>query len=286
MQRKHARLSSDRKRTQESPSAACHTAVRLGDETLDLVVADEDEGAAKSAQHVGAEALEHGTNALRLDDLRGAVQGALIEPLVAWLLGLHLKATANGVEGVRNEASNDGSGLGDGELGQEPHDTLVVLERVDGLERVEDAEVRAAIRDDANHRDAKTAVHGEDTAIGGGLHEAVDKAVELRLARANIRCKAGTCIVKRIDNGERAGAGEAAGGNVGKEELGEVSLRVVFGEKCLDRVLEREVEGLGREVPDDVDGVATPARVARTCRCKQMREDGQHEEWRQRDRVT
>lgn len=35
-------------------------------------------------------------------------------------------------------------------------------------------------------------------------------------------------------------------------------MRVVAREHVLDRVLEREVEGLGREVPDDVGEVAAP----------------------------
>merc|ERR1712167_338743 len=44
------------------------------------------------------------------------------------------------------------------------------------------------------------------------------------------------------------------------EELPEVGLRAVLGEELLDAVLERQVEGLGREVTNDVRQVTTPER--------------------------
>merc|ERR1712205_127360 len=51
-------------------------------DALDLVVAHEHKRATEGAQHVGAEALEHGAHALVLGDLDGAVQGALVQPLI------------------------------------------------------------------------------------------------------------------------------------------------------------------------------------------------------------
>ena len=55
--------------------------------------------------------------------------------------------------------------------------------------------------------------------------------------------------VEGIHDEEGPGAGHAARGHVDREELPEVRLGVVAREHVLDRVLEREVEGLRREVP-------------------------------------
>mmetsp|Transcript_20190 Transcript_20190/g.65806 ORF Transcript_20190/g.65806 Transcript_20190/m.65806 type:complete len:270 (+) Transcript_20190:99-908(+) len=196
----------------------------LSHQLLDLVVADEHERTAKGAQHVGAKALEHGANALLLHHLDRAVRGALVQPLLRGLLRLHLQAAADRVEGVRDEAGDDGGGLRDRKLGREADETRVVLERVDRLERVEDAEIRAAVEDDADDRDAEAAVHGHDAAGLDGLRQAVDEALKLRLARAHVRREPGARVVERVDDRERAGAGQAAGRNVGREKLTEVGL--------------------------------------------------------------
>ena len=66
---------------------------------------------------------------------------------------------------------------------------------------------------------AGAGVHGEEAARLDSLHEAVGEALELRGARANVRGEAGTRIVERVDDGERAGTGEAARGHVGRKEL-------------------------------------------------------------------
>ena len=56
-------------------------------------------------------------------------------------------------------------------------------------------------------------------------------------------------VVEGVDEGERHGAGDAAGEDVLAELLGVA--RVLGGaERSLDRVLEREVQGLRGEVPE------------------------------------
>ena len=52
-------------------------------------------------------------------------------------------------------------------------------------------------------------VHAKEAALGHGLGQAVEEAGELRVARADVRGKAGTRVVERVHNGQRAGAGEA-----------------------------------------------------------------------------
>ena len=112
--------------------------------------------------------LEHRAHPLVADDLDRAVERAIVQPLVRWLLCLHLQATADGVERVGDEARHDRGELRDAELGGEADDALLLLERVLLLERIEDAEVRAAVRDDPDDRH-REACGGKGAEARGGL---------------------------------------------------------------------------------------------------------------------
>merc|ERR1719164_393370 len=68
-------------------------------------------------------------------------------------------------------------------------------------------------------------------------------------------------VVERVDDAQRERAGEAARGHVDREEAREVGLGRELGEHRLDRVLERKVERLRREVAHDVHEVAAPERA-------------------------
>lgn len=61
------------------------------------------------------------------------------------LLGLHLKATADGVERVRGIPGRDGHRLRDPELGEETLEALVILEGVLLAKRVVQPEVHATV---------------------------------------------------------------------------------------------------------------------------------------------
>mmetsp|Transcript_40916 Transcript_40916/g.128189 ORF Transcript_40916/g.128189 Transcript_40916/m.128189 type:complete len:335 (-) Transcript_40916:2-1006(-) len=226
---------------------------------LDLAVEHEHQSGAHGTERVGASALEESAHALVGGDLLEAVSGAGVDPLLLRLVGLHLEATADGVERVGSVASGDGGDLGTGEGGADAHDGVIgVGERVHGVDGIEEAEVHTTVRDDAHHRHAEAVVKSGGAAGGDGLLEAVHEAGELLLAGADIRGEAGTGVVERVHEAEGAGAGKATGGEVGEEEHAEVLLRGVLREEALDGVLEREVEGLGREVADDVGQVAAP----------------------------
>lgn len=61
----------------------------------------------------------------------------------------------------------------------------------------------------------------------------------------------GTREVKWVDDEERGGSSATSRGQIGGEELPELSLLIdSLHEYVLVRVLEREVEGLGGEVPE------------------------------------
>mmetsp|Transcript_28667 Transcript_28667/g.61684 ORF Transcript_28667/g.61684 Transcript_28667/m.61684 type:complete len:245 (-) Transcript_28667:336-1070(-) len=228
------------------------------DHALDLIVADEHERATKGAENVGAETLEHRAHTLVLRDLDEAVEGALVKPLLLRLLRLHLQPTAHGVEGIRDEAGNDCGGLSNSELRGKSDEALLLLEGVLLLQRIEDAEIWAAVGDNANNRDTEAVVHGHDATTSSCLHQAINKASELWGARANIRSQPGTRIVEWVNNRQRASASKATRCKVRGEELPEFGLRVILREHSLNGVLKGEVESLGGEIANHVDSVATP----------------------------
>lgn len=115
----------ERRRSQNLLGAANATLEAHG--SLDLAVEDEDKSRANSAECVSAGTLEESAGALLLQNLDKAINSAAVEPLGLGLLGLHLETTADGVEGVRGIAGSDGGGLGDGELGGDAKEALLVL---------------------------------------------------------------------------------------------------------------------------------------------------------------
>mmetsp|Transcript_599 Transcript_599/g.1518 ORF Transcript_599/g.1518 Transcript_599/m.1518 type:complete len:355 (-) Transcript_599:64-1128(-) len=219
---------------------------------LDLVVHDEHERAADATEDVGEGTLEEGAGALVGVNLDERVDGAVVELLAA---RGHHEATANGVEGVGEDARRVGGDLRDDKLG----DDGGVLGEERTLAGIVEAEVRAAVHDDALHGDAEALVEGHGAGPLGNLGEAVDEAGELAvLARADVRGEAGTGEVEGVDDEQGAGAREAAGRHVHAEERPELRLGVVRREQVLDGVLEGEVERLGGEVTDDVGRVTAP----------------------------
>eukprot|EP00983_Pelagomonas_calceolata_P075440 1153022-Pelagomonas_calceolata.AAC.2 len=87
-----------------------------------------------------------------------------------------------------------------------------------GLDGVEQAEVQAAVHDDAHAGDGKAAVQTGDTVGGQGLPVHVDETVELALSALlgalAVVGQAGTGIVQGVNEGQGAGASQATGGHV------------------------------------------------------------------------
>jgi len=226
---------------------------------LELIVEDQHEGRSDCAQSVGTSTLEEGSDTLFLEHPGEAVGGALVDPLFLGLLRLHLKTSADGVEGVGGIAGRDGGGLGASELGKDTQNSEIVLVRVHLAEGVVESEVDSAVGDDTSHGNSEAVVETKNSArTPGGFDEAVPETLEVALALADVRGQTGTGVVKRVDDAERASTGKTSRGHLDQEEHAELLLGVVAREKLLDGVLEGEVEGLGREVTDDVGKVATP----------------------------
>jgi hypothetical protein len=231
----------------------------LNKQLLDLTVQHKHDGRADGTKSVGSGTLEKGGSALLLDDLGKAIGSALVDPLVLGLLGLHLQASADGIERVGSITGSDGGDLGNGKLGGKAKEVLLLSERVDAGDGVEHTEVHTTVRDDAHNGHTETVVQTHHTGRTlGSLHQAISKAVEGLLGATNIGGKSGTGIVKRVDNAQGTSAGKTTGSHVGHEEPEELLLGVVSGEQVLEGILEGKVERLGREVADHVGEVTSP----------------------------
>jgi len=209
-------------------------------------------------ESIGGETLVKRPHALVLDNAREAMAGALIQTVFRGLLGLHLEAATNGIEGVSGGGGAQHSGLGGGEGGQHTHDAKIIFVRVQANDGIEGAELDTTVGNNTHDGDTETVVEGQETALGDGLSEAIAEAFEITLAGTDIGSEAGTGVIQGVDDGEGRGTGGTAGREIRAEELPELCLGIVSGEQLLDLILEGKIEGLGWEITDNVGAVATP----------------------------
>jgi hypothetical protein len=148
-------------------------------------------------------------------------------------------------------------------------------------ERVVDTKVETTVDDDTNDGRDETTVETSNTIAREGLSVDVNQAVELTsssaLGRLGIVGKTGTGVVEGVDEEQRRCTGTATRREIASEPL-PVALALLETEQCLEVILcsdvrhhtttqqrkkkrtEGKVEGLGREVTDDVGGVSSPQR--------------------------
>lgn len=149
--------------------------------------------------------------------------------------------------------------MGDGEFREQADDVGVLLVGVHAVEGVEQTEVHTSVGNDTGDRNTETIVKTKEARrAASSLHEAVAEAIERLLARADIRGKTGTGIIKGIDNAEGAGTSKTTGGHVHSKVQTEIGLGVVLWEQRLNGILEGKVESLGRKVSDHVGEVSSP----------------------------
>jgi len=224
---------------------------------LDLVVEDKDESTTGTSDNVGKATLEEGSTTLILVDLLEAVHGTVVKLVLASLTGSHHKSSSDGIERVGDNTRGDGDALSETPHGEEVG-LLDVLEEHD-LTSIEHTEVGGSVSNDTNDGDTETSVEAGDTVLTSGLLEAVNETVELSLlAGTDISGESGTGEIERVDDGEGGGTSSTTGGAVTDEEHTGLGLGVVGAESLLVEVLAGEVEGLGREIPDDVSEVTSP----------------------------
>mmetsp|Transcript_44586 Transcript_44586/g.88108 ORF Transcript_44586/g.88108 Transcript_44586/m.88108 type:complete len:390 (+) Transcript_44586:1066-2235(+) len=230
------------------------------DELLDLVVHNQHQRPPGSTKDVGPGALEECPRSLLGEDFAPAVDcGSVLEGLSLGLSSHHHHASTDGVEGIRDDTGSSSHSLSDTPLEEEV--CLLLISKEHSLGGIVQTEVGSSVNNNSLHGDAESLVERPHTACPCHLGEAVIQSGELSLGSAlHIRRQAGTGKVEGIHNAQRCGPGKTSRGHVGSEETPELSLRVVLGEKVLEEVLESEVEGLSREVSDDVGHVSSPQR--------------------------
>lgn len=189
----------------------------------------------------------------------------------------HHHATTDGIQGVRGNTGTGGDGPAEEERGEE-----VALKRTnqdDGLDRVVHTEVQTTVDNDTQDGGTETTVETGNTIGSEGLTVDIDETIELTLTTAlgglGVVGKTGTGIVEGVDEEEgsstsglchvskRSPAGHARNtyttrGKVAHHPLGIAITLLLVGEHGLVGVTEGEVQGLGREVTDDVGSVTSP----------------------------
>ncbi|GMS98071.1 hypothetical protein PENTCL1PPCAC_20246, partial [Pristionchus entomophagus] len=127
------------------------------------------------------------------------------------------------------------------------------------LGRVEHSKVGGAVDDDSLDRDEESSVEADQTVRLDSLDQAVRQTFELSaFGLSDVSGETGSGEVERVHEAQRSGSCGSSGDEVAEEEPTEVLLLVdPFEEYVLERVLEGEVEGLCREVTDDVGQIAS-----------------------------
>ena len=188
------------------------------------------------------------------------LQVAGISEFITYLTGGHHHAATDGVKGVRGDTGTGGDGPTKSERGKEV--TLKVTGKEDRLDRVVHTEVQTTVDNDTSNGGEETTVETGNTVRGEGLlvdiYETVELALTTLLGGLGIVGKTGTGVVEGVDEEEGSGTSSTTGGQVTGHPLGVTVTLLLVGEHRLVCVAESEVQGLGREVTDDVGGVSTP----------------------------
>lgn len=131
------------------------------------------------------------------------------------------------------------------------------------LSCVIDAEVCSPVNDDALHWHVEALVQPLQTVRPEDLHQAVTQTIELSCScrLSYVSGQAGTGEVEGIHKTQRGGSGGTSRCQVASKVPPELGVLVnAIKEDLLVLVLEGEVEGLGREVSDDIGKVTSPER--------------------------
>ena len=173
----------------------------------------------------------------------------------------HHHTTADSVERVRGKTSSRRDTPTKEERGKEVLRELTGQE--DGLKRVVQTEVETTVHNDTHDRGNETTVETHDTVDGHRLAVDINETVELALttlgSRLGIVSETSTGVVERVHEDERRGTSGTTRSNV-RAELLPVRSLLRHTEEGLEVVLEGEVQGLSREVTDDVSSVTAPQR--------------------------
>lgn len=225
-----------------------------------FVVEDKDKGTPGSTENVGEGTLEECLSALVLGYLPPAIKCSLVSFLSLSPAGLHHDTTPDGVEGIGDDTGDGGDGLGNHEGDDEGRVSGV---REHALGRVEESKVGSSVDDNTLNGDTEPAVEPNEPVRLEDLRETVPETTELSLSSSltNVGSQSSTGKVEWVDEAETRRSCSTTGSQVTNKVSHELSVLVNSTQKhLLVLVLEGEVEGLSREVPDDIGHVTSPER--------------------------
>jgi len=170
-----------------------------------------------------------------------------------------LKTTTYGIKWVGCVSGGNGRKLGTYELGGGTEETILgFLVWVESRGGIEETKVYSTVWDDSYNRNSDSVVKGSDTSGGNGLLDTVGKTGELGLSSSYIRGKTGTGVIQWVDDAKGSGSSQTSRGHVDQKEFSKFFILIGFREHSLDGILEGKVEGLGREISNDIGSISTP----------------------------
>jgi len=227
------------------------------EEDLELIVDGQDTSTGDTTENVGTSTVEQRLDTVLGNDLLGGIERALV---LDGLTRGHHHTTTDGVKRVGSDTGTGGDTPTEEEGGKEVVGQSTSEE--DGLERVVHAEVETTVDDDTGDGGHETTVQTGDTVRGEGLAVDVNETVELALTTLlgvlGVVGQTGTGVVQRVDEQHGSGTSSTTGGQVTGHPPGVAITLLLEAEHLLELVAESEVQGLGREVTDDVGSVTTP----------------------------
>jgi len=167
----------------------------------------------------------------------------------------HHHSSSDGVDGVGGEARNDSNNPSEEEVDEES----TLRSKNQRFESIIETEVKTSVDEDSDSGNDKSSVKTSDSVRGEGLSVDIDEPIELAGAVLGFAIvgQSSSSEVERVDYGERQGSGESTRGNVCGELRGRRSIGADL-EQCFDGIFEGKVEGLGREISDDIGQVSSP----------------------------
>jgi hypothetical protein len=240
-----------------------------------LIVDGQDTSTRDTTENVGSSTLEERPDTLLGNDLAGGIEGGLV---LDGLTRSHHHTTTDSIERVRGNTGTGGDTPSESEGGEEV--TLERTDQDDGLDGVVETEVQTTVDDYTEDGRTETTVETGDTISGEGLlvdiHQAVELTLTTSLGSLGIVGETGTGVVEGVDEEEGSSTGSlleisklcfrfegfreayTTRCQVTGHPLGVSITLLLESEHGLVGVTEREVQGLGREVSDNVGGVTTP----------------------------
>merc|ERR1712083_438664 len=178
---------------------------------LELVETGEDTSASNTTEDVGTSTPHHAHEALVLQDLHAAVDGALV--LGAATRGHH-HPPPDCVNGVGHQASGNGHSPAKDEGGSHRGVLSSDQERLQGIKHTE---VHSTVDEDTDGGDGESSVQTLDAIGLQSLDVDINQSVELACAilALGIVGQPGPGKVKGVHKQEGHGSGSATGGNVG-----------------------------------------------------------------------